>query len=124
MKFNSNFEYDLALGKEGENLLAKILSNKKVEVKKDFKAHKTGNIYIEIKSRGSWSGISTTKADYIVYIIGDTGLFLIFETKILQKIIKYLIQTVKTTKGGDSNTSIGVLLKINKLNEYLSLLSK
>ena len=33
MEHNSDFKYDLQLGLKGENLVAKMLSNEKIEVK-------------------------------------------------------------------------------------------
>jgi hypothetical protein len=56
MEFKSNFEYDLVFGQEGEMSFAD-LTNKKIEVKRDRIAHKTGNIFIEYESRGKPSGI-------------------------------------------------------------------
>ena len=122
MQFNSNFEYDLKIGNIGENLLAEILSNKKVEVKYDQKAKDTGNLYVELWSRGKWSGISTTKAEYVAFVVEGTGLIIIFETTKLHKLIKIIIKENTLVKGGDSNTSQGVLLKLNKMGYYNSLL--
>ena len=57
MDYNSNFEYDLELGKVKEKELYDIFSYKKIEVKTDFKANETGNVFIEYESRGEKSGI-------------------------------------------------------------------
>ena len=64
MKFNSDFKYDLELGQEGENLIAKLLSDSTIEVKLDFIAWRTDNIFIEYESRGKPSGIYATTSDY------------------------------------------------------------
>ena len=45
MHFNSDFKYDLKLGQLGEKHLSRILKDKKIEVKTDFQAEKTGNIF-------------------------------------------------------------------------------
>jgi hypothetical protein len=49
MKHNGDFSYDLLLGQMGEGLLADILklNGDKVEVKTDYKATRTGNLFIE-----------------------------------------------------------------------------
>jgi hypothetical protein len=62
---NKGFEYDLKLGQERENALAQILGNDStIEVKSDRMARKTGNVFIEVESRGKPSGLSTTLADH------------------------------------------------------------
>jgi hypothetical protein len=47
MKYNSNFKYDLEIGQEGEKMIAMIFETpvEKIEVKRDMKAIKTGNLY-------------------------------------------------------------------------------
>ena len=73
MKHNGNYSYDLLLGQKGEGLLADILKLKgdKVEVKTDYKATRTGNLFIEYESRGKASGLSTSTADYWAFIINQ-----------------------------------------------------
>lgn len=46
-------------------------TNKTVEVKRDAKAHKTGNVFIEIRCNGFDSGLNITTADHWVYMIKD-----------------------------------------------------
>jgi hypothetical protein len=118
MEYNSDFRYDLSFGFLGEETFASLFSNKTVEVKTDRQAHRTGNIYIELLSRNNWSGLSTTTADYMVFIIQETGVMVIFPTFMLKKLIKTLGNTIKLTKGGDSNSSLGVLLSLEKLHTY------
>jgi len=43
MKHNNDFRFDLQVGQTYENQLAELLQ-KKIEVKRDFKAIETGNI--------------------------------------------------------------------------------
>ena len=47
MEYNSDFKYDLDLGQLGEKLVYDILTNKKVEVKTDYQASATGNVFNE-----------------------------------------------------------------------------
>jgi hypothetical protein len=78
---------------------------------------KTGNIYIEYESRGKPSGIATTQADYWVYKIAEFKAIVI-KTDELKILVKQLVNEGKArpnVKGGDNNTSIGVLVKIKDL---------
>ena len=63
MIHNSDFRYDLKVGKVAEDLLANLLENKKVEVKRDMKAILTGNIFVEYESRYKPSGLSIVGGD-------------------------------------------------------------
>jgi hypothetical protein len=116
MKHNSNFAYDLEIGQEGEQKIAMILGSpvEKIEVKRDLKANRTGNLYFEYESRGKKSGIATTEADYIFIIVENSVGGLFFETKKLREVLRPLIPT-HTKLGGDSNTSKGILIKISEL---------
>jgi len=119
MKHNSDFQYDWEFGKEGEDEIAKLLNDSKVEVKRDRQTKQTGNVYIEYQSRGKPSGIKTTKADKWAYILQD-GCILIVDTELLKKALRYLIKArlcVKDMPGGDNNTSLGVLVSVERLME-------
>jgi len=119
MKHNSDFQYDWEFGKEGEDEIAKLLNDYKVEVKRDRQTKQTGNVYIEYQSRGKPSGIKTTKADKWAYILQD-GCILIVDTELLKKALRYLIKArlcVKDMPGGDNNTSLGVLVSVERLME-------
>ncbi len=114
MNYNSDFSHDLQLGKKGENLLAKILLLKgdKIEVKTDFQAKQTGNLFIEYKSRNKLSGLTTTKAEYWAFLISNEQIIII-ETNKLKELCK--INGLKRVTGGDNNTSKGILIPLNKL---------
>ncbi len=118
MNYNSDFRYDLEFGVlEGETWFEQIVSNKKFEVKTDRQSAKTGNIYIEYESRGKPSGIATTQADYWVYKITDVKAIVI-ATDELKRVVKQLVLEQKAranVRGGDNNTSVGVLVKIKDL---------
>jgi len=114
MHHNSDFKYDLKLGVIAEKEIASIFTNKKVECKRDFKAMETGNLFIEYESRGKPSGISTTHADYYSFSLSET-VHIFIETKELKEICRKFIGTTKDVKGGDSNTSRGILLPIQKI---------
>ena len=71
MKYNNDFRHDLEVGQLGEKLLADILENRTIEVKKDLKAMQTGNVFIEYSSRGKRSGLSTSQADWWALIVSE-----------------------------------------------------
>jgi hypothetical protein len=116
MEFNSDFQYDLKIGQEGEKQIALIFETpvEKIEVKRDMKAIKTGNLYFEYESRGKKSGIAVTTAEYIFIIVDGSAGGLFFETKKLRDVLRPLIST-HTVLGGDNNTSKGILISISKL---------
>ena len=113
MKYNNDFKYDLKVGQAKEEELGKIFSDKKVEVKYDLQALKTGNVYVEYYSRGKKSGISTSEAEYYCFAFGDT--FHLIGTKLLKSRCRKYIGTNRDKRGGDSNTSKGILLPITEL---------
>lgn len=117
MEFCSDFRYDLELGNIKEKELAEILSNKKIEVKYDRQAVDTGNVFIEYESRGKPSGLSTSESDYYCVIIKE-NIFIIIKTEELKQKCRVYISANHwrgRKKGGDNNTSIGVLLPLKDL---------
>jgi hypothetical protein len=114
MDYNSDFRYDLKLGQIGEKYLGKILDNEKIEVKTDYQASDTGNLFIEYFSRGKESGIITTRATWYAFILSNDKIILISTKKLKQKCRPYL-NTKRDVKGGDNNTSQGILLPIKDL---------
>ena len=111
MDYNSDFSYDLKLGKYGEGLLSDILKLKgdKIEVKTDFQAMETGNLFIEYESRKKLSGISISKAEYWAFLVSSQQI-LIIETDKLKKLCRN--NKLIKVNGGDNDTSKGVLLPL------------
>ena len=114
MEHCNNFKYDLKVGQLKENELSNLLSNKKIEVKTDLQASSTGNVYVEYYSRGKASGIATSEADYYCFVINEHSFILIKATTLKDKCRVYL-NTNRDKKGGDNNTSKGILLPVNEL---------
>ena len=110
MEYNSDFKYDLKVGQIKEKELAHILQNEKIEVKTDLQAHKTGNIFIEYHSRGKPSGLATSEAKY--YCIAIQEILIILPAKKLKKLCRKYLNTNRDKKGGDSNSSKGILLPV------------
>ena len=118
MNFNNDFKFDLEFGQlDGETWFHGLVTGKKVEVKSDRRTAETGNVYIEYWSRGKLSGISTSHADYYVYKVAEDQAILISTSQLKQK-VKQLVEQGKArmnVKGGDNNTSLGILCKLNDL---------
>lgn len=115
MKYNNDFKFDLAIGQVYEEQLGELL-NKKVEVKRDYKCLGTGNIFVEYESRGKLSGLSTTQAEYWCYWLSDEHCVFI-KTDRLKKMCRKYLGTDRDKKGGDSNTSKGILLPMKDFLE-------
>ena len=113
MKYNNDFKYDLKVGQVKEKELADIFMSKTIEMKYDLQAYSTGNVYVEYFSRGKKSGISTTESDYYCFAIGNT--FHLIKTKDLKERCRKYINTERDKRGGDSNSSKGVLLPIKEI---------
>lgn len=113
MDYNSDFKFDLRVGQLKEFELGNIFSNKKIEIKHDLLALKTGNVFVEYFSRNKPSGISTSESDFYCFAFGDT--FHIISLESLKKKCREYINTSRDVLGGDSNTSKGILLPITEL---------
>lgn len=113
MDYNSDFKFDLEVGQVKERELGDIFNSKRIEVKYDLQALDTGNVYVEYESRGKRSGISTSQAEFYCFAFGDT--FHLIETKLLKSRCRKYINTNRDKRGGDNNTSKGILLPIKEL---------
>ena len=113
MDYCSDFRYDLEVGQVAEAGLADIFENKKIEVKRDLKSKETGNIFIEYESRGKPSGLATTESDFYCFVIEH--LYIILPTIKVKQIAKRYIGTSRDVRGGDNNTSCGILIRLKDL---------
>lgn len=113
----NDFKYDLKLGRMFEGEIANMFSEKKIEVKTDLLAVKTGNVFIELYSRGHKSGLITTEADYYAFVFPkDLGFVTIFvSVERLKKLVRVKFDESGLVCGGDLKISKGVLLKVNDL---------
>ena len=117
MKHNSDFRHDLEWGQMGENVVADIVAGDKTEVKSERDIwSRTGNHYVEFKSRGKPSGIVTTEAKYwsVNFFLNDNFCFNI--TLTVERLREICLKFKhKKFKGGDNDTSIGILVPIKEL---------
>jgi len=123
LKYNkdSKFDVDLEFGEKFEKSLAKILTLGKIEVKTERdKWKKTGNIAIELSSRGKLSGLTTTKAEWWCQILTIkeeiVGIYMV-PVKKLKKIVKNSVKRGRgrMVMGGDNDTSEIALIPLEDL---------
>lgn len=114
MEYNNDFKHDLKIGQLGEKKLARLLNDKRVEVKTDFVAENTGNVFIEYESRNNPSGIATSDAEWYAFVLGTNNIIMI-ETEALKTKARKYIKTSRDVVGGDNNTSRGILLPLKEL---------
>lgn len=114
MEYNNDFRYDLLVGQNAENFLGVLLQGKTLEVKLDKRSHRTGKIFVEFESRGKPSGIATSEADYWCYIIEGRGAIIV-STETMKQKAREALKLHGEIRGGDSNTSRGVLVEVGGL---------
>ena len=115
------FDLDLQYGQVREKIVADMLQDKKIEVKSERGMWlQTGNIAIEYECYGKPSGINATNSDYWFHNLcvgDDVFATLLFETKVLKKIINASINAnqVRSVSGGDHNASKMYLINIQNI---------
>ena len=118
----SRFDIDLNFGESSEYALGQILNMGKVEVKTERnKWKKTGNIAIELSSRGKYSGLVTTEADWWAHILSfnnNIESVILIPVDKLKKEVKKLVKEKKAriVMGGDNFTSELVLVPIKHIH--------
>jgi|TARA_R100001510_G_scaffold12792_1_gene9979 hypothetical protein len=117
-----NFDIDLNFGQIYEEKIRELFEGEgsiEVKTERDIWAD-TGNIAIEIRSRGKPSGLSTTEAKWWIQVFtvdGDVKFMLMFRVDNLRKAVKYLYinELAPKINGGDDNTSELILVPISTL---------
>jgi len=86
-------------------------TNARIEVKQDLMYDRTGNIAVEFCSRGKLSGLSTTTADFWIYVLGDE--YWCIDTESLKNLCK---SWGKVVYGGDLVTrATGEVMRSSEL---------
>jgi len=115
---DSRFDIDLRFGKMFEGKVSEMLKGT-VEVKTDRIWRRTGNIAIEVASRGNFSGICSTEADFWIQVLldKDDSIFccLCFPVPVLMRMCKDKFVEGDIHSGGDDGTSEMVLFKLKEL---------
>tara|TARA_R100001510_G_scaffold57558_1_gene66151 strand:- start:1158 stop:1538 length:381 start_codon:yes stop_codon:yes gene_type:complete len=117
-----NFDIDLNFGQIYEEKIRNLFEGEgsiEVKTERDIWAD-TGNVAIEIKSRGKPSGLSITDAKWWIQVFtidGDVKFMLMFRVDKLKKAVKYMYlnDLAQMKKGGDDNTSELILVPITTL---------
>ena len=122
---DSKFDIDLSYGEIKEKHLALILMDEKLEVKSERgQWQKTGNIAVELSSRGKPSGLVTTKANWWVTTLNDgdkvKGIIML-PIADMKKHTKTIVKSGrgKVVMGGDDDTSELALIPIKDLIEEI-----
>lgn len=130
-----DFDIDVKRGEVGEDLTASILSEiDTVEVKTDYRASETGNVYIEVysyrardKSDLKLSGISSSKAKWWSFASPEGNGLVIIRTEDLRELVREnyirykVLQPIATEK---TAASIGVALPMKLIMERIGLESQ
>jgi len=114
MKPCGDFRWDLEVGQIAERWLGDILSGNTIEVKRDFVASRTGNVFVEFSCRNKPSGIATTMATHWAFVLDDETVVLL-PTEKLKTIAREAYRKRGPFKGGEKNLSIGVLIRVERL---------
>jgi hypothetical protein len=114
MLYNNDFSHDLLVGQVAEQFLGDLLQNKKIEVKNDKIAHKSGRVFVEFECRGKPSGITTTQSDFWAFVL-TTGVVIIVSKDRLTELCNNEYNNGNVIRGGDRNTSQGFLINLDDL---------
>lgn len=121
--YEPHFDIDFRRGLIGETLVGSFLADlagKTVEVKTDFKAWSTGNVYVETyqKTRtGLWvpSGINVTLSDYYCFA-GPKGVgFITIRTQLLRELAKDAPRTGIDTESEHTRATKGRLVRVSDI---------
>lgn len=100
-----------------------------IEIKTDVYHTRTGNMFIELKSRGKKSGLDATKSDFFVYFFMRTDLYpqdnvWMISTKALKQLShKWRNDPRYERRGGDNNSSEALVIPLEELKQYFKVLT-
>jgi len=92
-------------------------TNKKLEIKGDYRSCETGNIIIELMMFGKPSALLSTKADYWVIYTGEELLWTT-PIKIIECITVNNINSRTLTGKGDTASKVACLIPIETFKKY------
>lgn len=125
----NNWQADLKFGEAGQTWLKELGQDTTMEVKRDKMWYKTGNIFFEVSCSGKLSGVMSTEALYLAYILTKDDVQIatyLWRTSVLRKALHEALKTgiVKEITGGDGNIVNGYLLPLTKVGELTLLCGK
>jgi hypothetical protein len=110
--YDIKFAENLLEGKDGEKAVLEALASG--EVKRDYGTSKSGNVFVEHESWGKSSGITTTEADYWIFLLDGSEFNGEVFIGVSTERLKYMLSKIDwEVKGGDC--SKGKLLPIRYL---------
>lgn len=124
--YQPDFDIDYRRGKVGENLVDTFLAELEgstIEVKTDYRAFETGNLYIEVQQQlpdGQWvySGLAISKAKFYCFA-GPTGVgFVTIGKNELVSVVKALGRPVTLNRSGPKTRATkGFLIKVTDVTD-------
>lgn len=131
--YQPHFDIDFSRGAIGEGLVQTFLNEmvgSKVEVKTDYRAHETGNVYVETwqfskpdMSDRRPSGINVTQADFYCFASPALAGFIMIRTTALKDILAEKNPPIAYQRYTDQNTngSEGRLVRVEHIVQRLKL---
>lgn len=125
--YQPHFDIDFKRGLVGEKLVGtflEALTGSLIEVKTDYRAHETGNVYVEgwqQNMQGEWykSGINATHADWFVYA-GPSGKgFIAMRTQDLMELAKTSRRAEITTHNENTRQTRGRIVRLTDIIETI-----
>jgi hypothetical protein len=111
--FNDDYKFDVKLTLYKDGIFYKSVT---IEIKEDFRCYETGNVGLEFECRGKPSGISTSQADWYIYVIHiptHSVIHRLMKTDTLKEMIKNKDYFRIVNGGGDGNSK-NYLFKLQK----------
>ena len=122
---HNNWQADLAHGQLGEAFVSQLGTDVSIEVKNCRKWHQTGNVFFELECNGKPSGIVSTKALYLVYLLHKDGRQVggyILELKPLKKAIQSPLNdglAIEKNYSGDGGRVKGIVVALDNMGELI-----
>jgi hypothetical protein len=125
--YQPHFDIDFQRGLVGEKLVGTFLeslSGSLIEVKTDYRAHETGNVYVEgwqQNLEGEWykSGINATHADWFVYAGPQGRGFIAMRTEDLMELAKASPRAEITTHNANTRQTRGRIVRLTDMIETI-----
>ncbi len=126
--YQPDFDHDRVYGEQGEALVERLRSLAlagSIETKR--KRYPDSQFYIELahrpRGRSEYvkSGLNVTRADYLAYVVGDSGVVVFFPTRVIRQ---YLQQNngVSASERDGGNPTKGRLISLDALLTWFSVL--
>lgn len=120
-----NFKADLNYGQLGEKFVSELGKEVSIEVKRDRKWEYTGNIFFEVECNGKISGIMSTEATYLVYLLSKEDRQVagyILDIKPLKIALLSLLNDGLATQkdwSGDGGRVKGIIVSLTNIGELI-----